>query len=277
MHTQTNSEVTIRFKDTVSRKVDRVKRQSELQHLNLGPEFRFASNSLSTEIGWLLSGLRARSNFGSRASIVQGLLHPLLTDRNVDDTLRAQNHLVLSLFGYWITPSYFDLHSSALAAQIKPKTELPERLKRIAEEARSPDAIAIHVRRGDYFSKPLSGSYGFLTADYYVKGARLIAEILSSTQPKIFLFTDDAAWAERTLRPLFGFRDNVKVVSEAPDENASQHLWAMSQFQNLVLSNSTFSWWTAHLGPSKSAVVSPENWGPKLGGTQLIRSNWLKT
>ena len=277
MHLEHRADVSVWFKDTIARNVAREKRLPELQNFTLGPEFSFHSDSFASQIRWLSIGLRERSSLWSRFREVASLLPPIVTDRDSLEPVIEKRHEIINLFGHWITPKYFDLHATSIISRIRPRSELPERLESVVGKAGAANAIAIHVRRGDYFSQSLVGTYGLLTSEYYVKSTRLLAEMSSCAKPHLFIFTDDAEWAETRLQPLLGLGSRVKVIAESPGENAAQHLWTMSRFRNLVLSNSTFSWWAAHLGPSKAAVVSPENWGPKLAGTELIRANWITT
>ena len=72
----------------------------------------------------------------------------------------------------------------------------------------------------------------------------------------MIIFTDDPKYAlENEL-----FSDDRFIVSEG---NSSYHdLFMMTQCEDFIISNSTFSWWGAWLA-DKGEVVAPKKWfGP---------------
>lgn len=270
--------IEVRFRDTVPRNSTRPKRQSELQNFALGPDVSFPKPTIASQIIWIANGRRISSEqLAKRRGIHSRMLPTLITDCNPHEATSLGALRNIDLFGYWITPLFFELHRAALESHLRLKTQLPDRLERIALQGSAQDSIAIHARRGDYFSGDLESAYGLLGPSYYETGSKLLAENAHMAHPKIFIFTDDAKWANAMLTPKLNFAAQVTIVEQLAMENSAQHLNTMSQFQNLVLSNSTFSWWAASLGASKAGVVSPKSWGIKLGDAALLGKDWILT
>ncbi len=102
----------------------------------------------------------------------------------------------------------------------------------------------IHLRRGDYLT---SLKHYVLPDSYYLKAVEKL------DAKKIIIFSDDPEYAKR-------FRDahwlNGQRVYEVWDSIDPIHdLAAMSFFKNIVMANSTFSFWAAYLSNAK--VICP--------------------
>ena len=63
------------------------------------------------------------------------------------------------------------------------------------------------------------------------------------------------------------------------NEDEVEDLFALSQCDSIIMSNSSFSWWGAFLGKTKEKVICPIKWyGPK--GPQdfhdLYEDKWIR-
>jgi len=112
------------------------------------------------------------------------------------------------------------------------------------------DATAIQVRRGDYHKFP--DHHPLLTVDYYNKA---IEKINTS---KIYIFSDDIDWCKSNLK----FNISTEYVK---DEDYNE-LYLISLCKNIIISNSSFGWWSAYLNDrSDSVIIVPSTWfGPAL-------------
>lgn len=124
--------------------------------------------------------------------------------------------------------------------------------------------IALHVRRGDFLKN--SGNHHNLSIDYYKEA---LSKFNSNRQ--VIVFTDDPRWAME--EPLFD--DDRFIVSTG---NSSYHdLYLMSQCNDFIIANSTFSWWGAWLA-NKGKVIAPSKWfGPNnshLNTKDLYPDEW---
>lgn len=107
----------------------------------------------------------------------------------------------------------------------------------------SPDAVAISVRRGNFVHHRC---YNRIDAATYL-------EILDRHFPgcEVGVFSDDFAYCRaHFVGPRFQFFDTGSDVDQ---------LIAMAQFENFILSNSTFSYWGAMLSPNPRRVFYPRN------------------
>lgn len=108
---------------------------------------------------------------------------------------------------------------------------------------------AMHVRRGDYaLVKEYASEFGVCSVDYY----RRSMDALSPELP-IIVVSDDAEWSRST----FARVDNRIQIYDG--RNHFDDLYALSSASELVLANSTFSWWAAFLGKAHQ-VIAPNPW-----------------
>lgn len=137
--------------------------------------------------------------------------------------------------------------------------------------SRRDGGVAVHVRRGDLLIQT-QGFQPALTVDapgYYRTALDVIDPM--GVLP-VVVFSDDPAWCEQNMADLVGREVEVwhgEPRSHIPSEYRRQtpkdwiDLILMSQFDRIVISNSTFAWWSAWL--SKADVLYPQLWwGPKL-------------
>lgn len=147
----------------------------------------------------------------------------------------------------------------------------PEGESRLGWNQRWDGGIAVHVRRGDLLTQT-PGFQPALTVDaphYYRRALEAIDPLCVLP---VVVFSDDPAWCEQNMADLVGREVEVwhgEPRSHIPSEYRRQtpkdwiDLILMSQFDRIVISNSTFAWWSAWL--SKADVLYPQLWwGPKL-------------
>ncbi|MGH2959355.1 MAG: alpha-1,2-fucosyltransferase [Solirubrobacterales bacterium] len=156
------------------------------------------------------------------------------------------------LAGYWIAERYFAPEAAAAV-----RRELrPRRTDAIdagsALIAAASQSVAVHVRRGDMVTDPGSAElFGSMPARYYERAARYIAERRPGCE--FFVFSDDPEWCEQTL----DLPGPMQVMSGKTEP--FEDLTLISRCDNVVVPNSSFSWWGAWLGEnSDSLIVVPE-------------------
>lgn len=173
------------------------------------------------------------------------------------------------LTGYWQDQRYFAAIREQLLHELVLQKESAG-YKTMLHEILSVNAVAIHVRRGDYVSLPAASRFhGTPGMDYY---RNAVKELARKAAFHYFIFSDDIAWC----REQFSFLP-LKTFVSGPALNAQEELLLMSRCKHQVIANSSFSWWAAWLNanPSK-CVIAPEHWfaGKRTKQLSIVPDEW---
>lgn len=142
-----------------------------------------------------------------------------------------------------------------------------ELIKQISES----NSVGVHVRRGDYLSAPEFN--GICDLEYYKKG---IAEILSNgKQHRFYVFSNDIPWCKENIEPLVS-ENEVVYVNGNTGENSCWDMFLMTYCKNLIIANSSFSWWGAFLNKKATKVVAPYPWVNREGKIENYCEEWIK-
>lgn len=166
-------------------------------------------------------------------------------------SIRLDDSSVTICIGYWQTETSFD--------NVKPEVRkafsfnrniLNKQTRQLADKLNSTDAIALHVRRGDYFTPGNINMYGGIcTIDYYREALAVIYERVDDKLP-VYCFSDDPDWVKSEL-----YVENCTVVDWNNGDDSWQDMYLMSLCRHNIIANSTFSWWGAWLNPHKDKIV----------------------
>jgi hypothetical protein len=177
------------------------------------------------------------------------------------------------LKGYLQSWKYFADFSDELRQQItrisSPSSWFEEQSAKIR---RLDNSIAVHVRRGDYETKP---SMGLTPERYYSRAIKIITRL--NGESPIFLFSDSRKILED---PSFlsELRERIVCVSSPESSRPIETLNLISQCHHVVMSNSSFSWWGAWLGTNPDrTVIYPRPWlkGAYVDDRDLALPNWI--
>jgi len=163
---------------------------------------------------------------------------------------------IYSLEGYFQSPLYFQEYEPFIHNFVKFKPDLVARVQSEVPESLSPNAVALHVRRGDYV-ETFSDIYTILDENYYLSALQQIPNI-----DVVVIASNDIAWC----REKFGNLPFKVIFS--PFTEPALDLVLLSQCRHKIIANSSFSWWAAYLGQRGGVVVAPSPWynvGGKLG------------
>lgn len=175
------------------------------------------------------------------------------------------------LHGYWQSERYF----APIEQQIRQDFAFPafsntqnsDMAQRISES----DAVALHVRRGDYVAL---AAHALCDQAYYDAA---LARVMSgmSGSPTVFVFSDDPDWARANLSiPA----EKVVVDFNGPDTDF-EDMRLMSLCRHNIIGNSSFSWWAAWLNTNPDKIVTgPARWfgNPKLNNPDILPSTWYQ-
>jgi hypothetical protein len=140
---------------------------------------------------------------------------------------------------------------------------------------KSENPIAVHIRRGDYLLNQNS-FIGALSINYYRNAISIILERLAGEENNvpIWVFSDDPALVRDEFSEYLGH--NFRFVDPPKNSDPAESMFLMSMARAIVISNSTFSWWSAALGDPELAVA-PSKWFRDHEDPEgLIPVNWIK-
>lgn len=117
------------------------------------------------------------------------------------------------------------------------------------------DAFVLHVRKGDYLIKKNAKIFADLDVKFYMDGIKELDVPIS----KIIICTDDRNWVRKHLVPeLSKLCKNIDMSSSYGCKTWVDDFLLMRFSKNLIMSNSTFSWWAAFL--NNNNVYFPRRW-----------------
>lgn len=132
-------------------------------------------------------------------------------------------------------------------------------------------SVGIHIRRGDYLNN--ASFSGICGLDYYT---RAIQEILKDGQRHhFFIFSNDLSWCETHIAPLCEGHD-MSFVRENMGNDSCWDMFLMAHCKDLVLANSSFSWWGAFLNRRGGRVVAPRTWVNREAEFDIWLDEWIR-
>ena len=176
------------------------------------------------------------------------------------------------LCGVWQSEEYFRDHADTVRTDFTFRHPLSEEGRRAVAEIRACDAVAVHVRRGDYADHATTRAVmGLLDADYFRRGTERIATETGARS--VFVFTDDPDRVREEVLPELPGARLVRGATDAED------LRLMASCRHHVISNSTFGWWGAWLAESPGqVVVAPARWMRRTLGSndRVVPERWIR-
>lgn len=148
------------------------------------------------------------------------------------------------LRGYWQSPRYFSDYAREIRKAVSLEPCTPFRA--------APNTVCVHVRS---YKEDTSTARAHLAREYYETAYRRCNERL--TRPIFVVYSDDLGLAKTRglLPPQYELGQNMH--SEKCRHHDLCEMLTMSQFDNFIIANSTFSWWAAYLNKSNPWVQAP--------------------
>ncbi len=187
------------------------------------------------------------------------------------------------LQGLWQSEKYFIKYADTIRKELSLKEPfgmealaVANQILELKKEGVTP--VLVHVRRGDFVTNAASLSLlGVLGESYFTQGVEHIYHKLKESHPEtklhLFIASEDTAWVEKNVK----FHHPVTYISR-PGIYDFEELILMSHCDHFVISNSTFSWWSAWLSTSENKIViAPKVWmqgNPSVKTDDLIPASW---
>ncbi|WP_351078871.1 alpha-1,2-fucosyltransferase [Shewanella sp. CAL98-MNA-CIBAN-0140] len=180
------------------------------------------------------------------------------------------------LFGYFQSEMYFADIREQLLQELTLIEPLSSAEMNICNEIKASKSVSLHIRRGDYlYSDNANKTHGVCNNEFFEKSISYLEnEGVIGNDSILYIFSDDIAWCRNNL--------NFKYKMIFVDGNSNSpeiDMFLMSQCDHHIISNSTFSWWSAWLNPSDNkVVVSPELWfkNTDMDSKDIIPKSWIR-
>ena len=159
------------------------------------------------------------------------------------------------LKGYWMTYKYFEKYEDVIKKDFTIRPALVAHLQALATEMNNCNSVAVHIRCTDRKEPKNLLLYGEIPASYFKAGVDYINQ--KRGNPHLYVFSDDVELAKKYVPEGYA----CTYVSFNITKHGIEDLYLMTQCKNMVITNSTFSWWAAYLNrDSDKIVVVPERW-----------------
>lgn len=133
------------------------------------------------------------------------------------------------------------------------------------------ESAGIHIRRGDYLYEP--SFMNICDLDYY---ERAIAEIVSDGKKHDFyIFSNDMDWCKEHISPLLKGH-NIVYVTHNVGTKSCWDMFLMTHCKDLIIANSSFSWWGAFLNMQNGRVIAPKKWVNREAEYDIWLEDWIK-
>lgn len=138
----------------------------------------------------------------------------------------------------------------------------------LIEHIKSTDSLGIHVRRGDYKNAPEFN--GICTTEYYKKALEAATR---DRKPTIFVFSNDITWCRENLPVLVPGLDIIFIDGNRGSDSCWD-MFLMTYCRQLIIANSTFSWWGAFLNPYAQTIYAPTLWLHRDCTIEILDPQW---
>lgn len=177
--------------------------------------------------------------------------------------------------GYWQSEKYFkDIRNILLKEFNFEKFKLSDKNKRCYNDILNKNnAVAVHIRGGDYNQAGNVSVYGNIcTIEYYKKAFEYIESTISDAT--FFVFTNDNKWASKILSNI---TQNYIIIDWNTEEDGWSDLYLMSQCKHNIIANSSFSWWAAWLNQNEQKIViAPKRWQNGSDIVDIVPDDWIR-
>ena len=181
-----------------------------------------------------------------------------------------KHHEAKVFFPFKFSKQYFPKGNEWMKWKVD-ENNLADKNKELLSKIRSNHTCFVHVRRGDYLASNYKSIFeGCCTLDYYKRALAYMRE----KYPEIMFvcFSDDMAW----LRDNLQLGVNSIFIDWNKGKDSPLDMYMMSQCDNAIIANSSFSYWGAFLGKKKETTIYPQKWwNSQDGNPDLFWNGWI--
>lgn len=167
--------------------------------------------------------------------------------------------------GYFTDPRHHDrIYQGAGFSLVNRPSRI---MLKLLNQVKDPQTLVIHQRLGD--SLKLSGSRGVLGPNYFRKGIETMNNIADVN--RVLVFSDDVDLAQKNFLKTQEWSGRASFVGN--ELTPAEVLVTLSRASNLIVSNSSLSWWAAYTS-SSSNIVAPSEWTKEDPCIFLLSKDW---
>lgn len=213
---------------------------------------------------------------GSRATVLESSMRydQNLVDRIADNDVIERNYQCEKYF----LSVQDEVRQKFVPRQSLPQLFVPSMIKSIKDAGNR--SVFLGIRRTDYVEK--QDFHGVLGRSYYEQAIDRI-RLDRGIEPMIFIFSDDPSWCKKNMLTI----GKEVMFPGSYDQTTPGHLgredvdlYLMSLCQHGIIANSTFHWWGAWLGDTKTdrTIIGPKQWFTTTteDATDIIPDRWIR-
>ena len=171
--------------------------------------------------------------------------------------------------GQWSSVSFYtDLRDDLLHVFAHP--EAVGRNAEYISEMHKTESVGIHIRRGDYLQDP--SFRGICEIDYYIRAINEIEK--DGDKHHFYIFSNDTLWCKENIKPLLK-KQSGTFVTENQGLNSCWDMHLMTHCKDLIIANSSFSWWAAFLNNRGGRIVAPQKWVNRTVDFDIWDKSWI--
>lgn len=149
----------------------------------------------------------------------------------------------LVLEGYFQSYKYIDREK--ILKHFRSEKSVRYKINSLYPDLLLSEFTVIHVRRGDYLK--VLYKHPFCGLNYYKEAIKRIG-----INSKFVVISDDVRWCKKNIK--------AKNIEYIENSTAVIDFFIMTLSKNLIISNSSFSYWGAYLNEKKERVIAPSLW-----------------
>lgn len=170
--------------------------------------------------------------------------------------------------GYWQDERYFEKSLENLFEDFKFPVLTDMRDIALKKQVTETEAVAIHVRRGDY----VGSRYDIQLKDYYRNAVKYIEEMANSNNLVFYIFSEDGEYVKDNFRWI----GDYKLVDWHPDGESFRDMQLMSLCKYQIIANSSFSTWAGYLNQNPDRLICyPSKYTNELATLSKKQNGWI--
>ena len=168
-------------------------------------------------------------------------------EKNFFQYSKMRNIGLIVINDYFESEIYFKNFKEEIIKQLTPKNINLEKLQDLAEKLSKNNSVCVHIKGGDYLKNRFYDAY-ILPIEYQKEAIKLAKQIIPDAI--FFVFSDHTKLSQQELSTdiSFNFIDNENYSS-------LESLFLMSKCSHNIITNDTFSWWSAYINHSKNHIT----------------------